>query len=70
MRIRETMLTQLDLGTKRSVGMHWGMFSLTDEPLDQPPIDLIESPKKQHMEEAVFYVMKIGETQQMPVHNP
>ena len=32
MRIRETMLTQLDLGTKRSVGMHWGMFSLTDEP--------------------------------------
>ena len=60
----------MDLGAKRSIGMHWGTFSLTDEPLDQPPMDLIEARAKQQMDEAVFSVMKIGETRRLPVRKP
>lgn len=29
-----------DMQVKYSVGMHWGTFILTDEPIDQPPKDL------------------------------
>ena len=63
----EAVQIHLDLGAKRSIGMHWGTFSLTDEPLDQPPMDLIEARAKQQMEEAAFSVMMIGETRPVPV---
>ena len=61
----EAVQIHLDLGAKRSIGMHWGTFSLTDEPLDQPPMDLIEARAKQQMEEAAFSVMMIGETRRV-----
>ena len=36
----EALQVHLDLGAKRSLGVHWGTFPMTDEPLDQPPRDL------------------------------
>ncbi|CUG37742.1 beta lactamase-like protein, putative, partial [Bodo saltans] len=32
-----------DIGAKFSIGMHWGTFILTDEPLDEPPKLLAEA---------------------------
>ena len=66
----EAVQIHLDLGAKRSVGMHWGTFSLTDEPMDQPPIDLMEARVKQNLDEADFSVLKIGETRRVPVRKP
>lgn len=66
----EAVQIHLDLGAKRSIGMHWGTFSLTDEPLDQPPMDLIEARAKHQMDEATFSVLKIGETRRVEVRRP
>jgi N-acyl-phosphatidylethanolamine-hydrolysing phospholipase D len=33
----EAVAAFLELGASRLVGMHWGTFVLTDEPLDEPP---------------------------------
>ena len=35
----EALQMHLDLQAKRSVGIYWDTFALTDEPLDQPPKD-------------------------------
>jgi N-acyl-phosphatidylethanolamine-hydrolysing phospholipase D len=32
----EAVQIHLDLGAKRSVGVHWGTFALADDPLDLP----------------------------------
>jgi N-acyl-phosphatidylethanolamine-hydrolysing phospholipase D len=33
----QAVQAHLDLGAQRSVGVHWGTFILSDEPLDEPP---------------------------------
>lgn len=62
----EALLAHQDLGAKRSVGMHWGTFALTDESLDQAPKDLASAKAARGVNEAAFSVMKIGETRQVP----
>ncbi len=62
-----TMLVQANgLKAKRSVGVHWGTFNLTDEPLDQPPKDLAAALLEQGLAPDVFTVMAIGETRLLP----
>src|SRR5262249_51142697 len=34
----EAVQAARDVGAARVVGMHWGTFDLTDEPLDEPPV--------------------------------
>ncbi|MBK9574382.1 MAG: MBL fold metallo-hydrolase [Rhodoferax sp.] len=62
----EALQTHHDLGAKRSIGMHWGTFTLTDESLDQAPKDLALARAARGVDEAAFSVMKIGETRQVP----
>ncbi len=62
----EAVQMHLDLGAKRSVGMHWGTFALTDEPLDQPPIDLALARRAHQVPEPHFSVMAVGETRAVP----
>jgi N-acyl-phosphatidylethanolamine-hydrolysing phospholipase D len=66
----EAVQIHLDLEAKRSVGVHWGTFQLTDEPLDQPPHDLAEARRARGLAEDAFFVMAIGETRRLPRRTP
>lgn len=50
------------IGARQAVAMHWGTFSLSDEPLDEPPRLLAEALLKNHQSAESFFVMKQGET--------
>ena len=61
----EAVQIHLDVNAKRSVGIHWGTFELTDESLDQPPIDLAQARRAKGVADADFFVMAIGETRKL-----
>jgi N-acyl-phosphatidylethanolamine-hydrolysing phospholipase D len=48
------------------VGVHWGTFNLTDEPLDHPPKDLAVAVKERELAADAFTVMAVGETRVLP----
>jgi N-acyl-phosphatidylethanolamine-hydrolysing phospholipase D len=58
----EAVQVHLDLGAKRSVGVHWGTFSLSDEPLDQPIHGLAAARQQKGVAEEAFALMALGET--------
>lgn len=58
----EALQAHKDLGARRSIGIHWGTFSLTDEPLDAPPRDLAAARRAMGVSDEDFFVVKIGET--------
>ena len=60
------MQIHLDLGAKRSMGIHWGTFELTDEALDEPPIALAAARIDKGVPDAAFFVMAVGETRRLP----
>ena len=51
-----------DVGAKLSVGIHWGSFELTDEPLDQPIGDLSKALAKFKVPVEDFQLFKHGQT--------
>ena len=63
----EAVQIHLDLQAKRSVGVHWGTFNLTDEPLDQPPADLAVALAAKGLKEDDFFLMAVGETRKLAV---
>jgi N-acyl-phosphatidylethanolamine-hydrolysing phospholipase D len=62
----EAVQIHRDLGAKRSAGLHWGSFELTDEALDQPPRDLAAARRAQGVADEAFVVTAIGETRRLP----
>ncbi|KAI1311944.1 hypothetical protein EDD11_003224 [Mortierella claussenii] len=51
-----------DIGSKRSVGMHWGTWVLTDEDVTEPPRRLQAAMTKRGHNPDTFSVLQIGET--------
>lgn len=51
-----------DLKAKQSLGMHFGTFQLTDEPIDAPIEHLSDALKKAELPPDVFLAPKIGES--------
>ena len=66
----EAVQIHLDLAARRSVGIHWGTFSLTDEALDVPPRALAAERQRRGIAEEAFSVMAIGETRRFPRREP
>lgn len=60
----EALRIHQDIGAKRSLGVHWGAFQLTDEPLDQPPRGLVAARQALGVKEVDFSVLAIGESRQ------
>ena len=50
------------LDARRSLGIHWGTFVLTDEALDQPPLDLAAARQAQGVAAQDFFLLPIGGT--------
>jgi N-acyl-phosphatidylethanolamine-hydrolysing phospholipase D len=63
----DAILAHRDLGTKKSLGIHWGTFTLTDEPLDEPPRRLIQELSTAGLARAVFPTIPIGASLSVPV---
>lgn len=57
----EAVQIHQQLGAKFSVGMHWGSFQLTDEPMDEPPKKLAKALAEQGIDAQQFIVMQHGE---------
>ena len=58
----EAVLAHFDVRARRSIGIHWGTFELTDEPLDQPIGDLAAARRKYALDESDFILLRHGET--------
>lgn len=64
--VDEAVRIHQDLGAKRSLGVHWGTFPLTDEALDEPPRVLADLRRRNGLAEHEFFTMAIGETRRLP----
>jgi N-acyl-phosphatidylethanolamine-hydrolysing phospholipase D len=59
---REALKVHKEVGAKQSVGMHWGVFKLTQESVAEPPLRLAEERDALNIQPQEFSVMKIGES--------
>ena len=62
----EAVQVHLDVKPRQSIGMHFGTFQLTDEPIDDPPAALREALRAQGVGEHEFTIPKFGETSFVP----
>jgi L-ascorbate metabolism protein UlaG (beta-lactamase superfamily) len=49
---------------KKMLGIHWGTFVLTDEPMDEPPKKLYETVAQKQLSKDDFWALKLGETRE------
>jgi N-acyl-phosphatidylethanolamine-hydrolysing phospholipase D len=63
--LEEAVQIHLDLGAKRSVGVHWGTFALADDPLDQPIHELPAVRTAKSVPEEAFFLLPIGGTRRL-----
>jgi len=61
----EAVQVHLDLGAKRSVGVHWGTFALADDPLDHPLHEMAGARSAKGVDEESFYLLPIGGTRRL-----
>jgi L-ascorbate metabolism protein UlaG (beta-lactamase superfamily) len=60
--VEEAIQIHKDINSKRSIGMHWGTFILTDEPMREPVEKLEQLTEQQNMSPEEFTVMQHGRT--------
>jgi N-acyl-phosphatidylethanolamine-hydrolysing phospholipase D len=58
----EAVEAALDLRATHLLAIHWGTFALAREPYDQPPRRLAAEIERPHLDPAVAWVLKPGET--------
>jgi L-ascorbate metabolism protein UlaG (beta-lactamase superfamily) len=58
----EAVQAHQDLQAQRSIGMHFGTFQLTDEPIDAPLLALAEARKAAGLRPDQFFTLDFGET--------
>ena len=63
---QEAVQAHLDLKARRSLGMHFGTFQLTDEAIDAPVLALRQARAMTGVANTEFDVLAFGETRQYP----
>ena len=63
--VEEAIQIHKDIKSKRSIGMHWGTFILTDEPMREPVEKLKQLTKQKNMPPEEFAIMEHGKTIKM-----
>lgn len=58
----EAIQIHKDLMSRHSIGIHWGTFSLGEEPMDEPPMALLASMQSERMELPPFETLPHGGT--------
>lgn len=58
---KEAVKTHIELGSRASLGIHWGTFQLSSEKMDQPPLDLALAREQAHIAEEEFFVIREGD---------
>jgi L-ascorbate metabolism protein UlaG (beta-lactamase superfamily) len=58
----DAVRAHIDLDARVSVGTHFGCFQLTDEGIDDPPLELAGACKRHEVSLAAFEVLETGET--------
>jgi len=66
----EAVRIHQDLAAERSIGIHWGTFQLTDEPLDEPPQALARAAREAGLGDDAFTVMAVGATRRFAPRAP
>lgn len=61
----EAVDIHLAVKSRRSIGMHWGTFQLTDEPYDEPLMDLATARTEKGVSEAEFFMLPHGASVQV-----
>lgn len=65
----EAVRIHQDLQARQSLGVHWGAFEMADEPLDEAPRALAAARRAAGIDEAEFFVLRVGESRRIP-HGP
>ncbi len=55
----------LDVEAKQALGVHWGTFALTQEPFDQPPVDVAEALARHQLDIDRIWMLRHGETRKL-----
>ncbi|MBW4023219.1 MAG: hypothetical protein HIU92_08765 [Proteobacteria bacterium] len=63
----EAVAAHRALGARRSVGMHFGTFQLTDEPIDEPEAALARARSEAGLDADDFTTLSFGETRLFPL---
>jgi N-acyl-phosphatidylethanolamine-hydrolysing phospholipase D len=58
----EALMIHKEVGSKLSIGCHWGTFKLSSESLDRPPFDLYCALQKEKMDAKHFRVLQPGQS--------
>lgn len=57
----EAVQAFIDAKCHRAIGMHWGTFQLTDEPMGEPPILLRQMVQQRSLIADSFVTGRVGE---------
>lgn len=62
----EALKIHQDIGARSSMGIHWGTFILTQEPINEPPANLASALAAAQLPADAFVAYAIGETRHYP----